>query len=321
MRNLITILFIFASILLPGASQAQERQYRHIKLIDGRELKAEILQTVSLGLEVNLPQGKALIRFDLLVDMVPIERTDFEAEDPAYVWVRAPGNEEVVHEAYRQIPKLKMADEAYLGRKTFADMNACGADFECMSRVVDGRKWLWIVVATPPTDDRDAAIVFRSRTNYGDYVEVHEAAKANPEDVKPAALKAIGLIPDQEPPRQRLWGSSDVGKPPRGNPSVTIARDRGTALVPVPGYAFLRQGRPGAFAASLIGSVAASSGTAIFLMTNDVDPKIAGSISGIGFYGLCLATNGIAGKSRKRFTAVSALPRQSGAAVSFSGRF
>ena len=77
---------------LADDAAADGRQFRELKLVDGRVLTVEILSTEATGLLVQLPQGTTLVSFELLVDMVPIDQAKWDNQTPWIVYVDFPAS-------------------------------------------------------------------------------------------------------------------------------------------------------------------------------------------------------------------------------------
>ncbi len=311
---------------LPATAMAQEKQYRELKLTDGRTLKAEVLETVATGLEMRVPQGRTLISFEILMDMVPIEAPEYRVQEPVRVYVHAPGNEEKFDAVYGAIEKLELAGENNLPPGVVIELEACAADFDCMADALAGQPWMWLVTATPPTDDRSAALIVRGRTTGGRQITLEETQTDTATDIWHAAHGVIGLIKEGDVPKSVLSelgeDKIEVQPDPQPDPEAglgwTKARVYSSSFFPVPGYTAARQGDTGGLAVGLTVGVLGTGATAgVLAATRSGDNSAGGGgvaeiavFSAATYYALSVVMN--------QATGMRAYNRAKGASVGLS---
>lgn len=285
MYPFILLYCILTLLISPG--YAVEPQFREITLVDGRTFVAEILDTKPLGLSVQLPQGQALISFELLMDLELVERDAYMSQQKMQVWVYAPERQEMLERLFDDIPNT-----AVLPQSDNAAAAACGADFDCIQTTLVSDQWYWIVYVAPPTDDRDAELVFRSRTNTGSRVEVTDCPTLSPEDLWQSAHEAVGLISTQPRPLPGLARSAQLPN--------TSTWSRTSSFVPIPGHAALRQGNVRGFAASMAITTAGTGAVTAIMLSQEMDGHTTGAASALSFYTLAVTTNYLTARRRKK---------------------
>ncbi|MEZ4319093.1 MAG: hypothetical protein R3F61_16380 [Myxococcota bacterium] len=325
---------LLLALTLPASALAQDKQYRRLKLTDGREIKAEVLETVATGLKMRTKQGTTLISFEILMDMVPIDSTEFRAQDPIKVWVHAPGYDAKMAAIYKSVPDLNLASEANLPPGVVIGLTDCGAEFDCMESKLDGQDWMWLVTVAPPQDDTEAALVVRGRTSGGTQIDRADAATDSAADLWHAAHRVIGLIDEGNVPKAVLTevGEADVAVVPDPAPDPdaglgwTKNRVYSSAFTPIPGYTAFAQDDMGGFGLGLAVGVAGTGAVAGLMVANEVDPVDALVITAGSFYIISVVTNQAVGmraynKAKAASVGFQAAPLPGGGAtVGIGGR-
>lgn len=285
MYPFILLYCILTTLISPG--YAVEPQFRKITLVDGRTFVAEILDTQPLGLSVQLPQGQAMISFELLRDLQPVERDAYLSQPAMQVWVYGPERQEMLERLFDDIPNT-----AVMRQSDDAAAAACGSDFDCIQTTLVSDQWYWIVYAAPPTDDRDAELVFRARPNTGSRVEVTDCPTLSPENLWQKAHEAVGLISTRPRPLPEIVSSSQL-------PS-TFASPRTANFVPIPGHPALRQGNMRGFAASMAITTAGTGVVTALMLSQEMDGHTTGAASALSFYTLAVTTNYLTSRRRNK---------------------
>jgi|GEM_PF-1745130 len=85
-----TLLFA-AALLASVPASAQEREYRTLRLNDGRTLTAAVVASTADGMELELPQGLTKIGYAQLVDLGIISAPDYERQGPVTIAIAPAG--------------------------------------------------------------------------------------------------------------------------------------------------------------------------------------------------------------------------------------
>ncbi|MEN0064480.1 MAG: hypothetical protein AAGA48_20195 [Myxococcota bacterium] len=305
-------------LALMGSAQAVEPQYRQLRLVDGRVLTGQILATESDGLSLELPQGRALVPFDLLVDMLPTDALTYREQPDWSVWVVAEeparGGILAAFSAVEGVRATPVGDGA--PDPVAAASRACGTDLNCVALASNESGWRWLVVAE---QKGSGELRITSRTN-----GLNDATTVNV--VTPLARidqhvhELIGLQRPVEPPPSIAVDPvatvpEDATKPEA--PRIAKSDRRKVLLesfVPLPGYPSLRRGDTGGMAAALgivvpatavwVGAVGQGSQNATELTV----------LSLAGFYGATVLTNQVMGQRtlKKQSAALSFGPTERG---------
>lgn len=274
--------FILLLNFLTSFSYALEPQFRQVRTVEGRDFACEILATMETGLEVRSRQGEELIPFESLMDIAPVTQEEFLAESPVKIWLKSTEDIPQLREVFAHIPHTTLATEQELG-----DVRSCGIDIACMRQHTSGAaQWQWIVIAHPPQDDTQAALILRSGTSHGNTMPtVTPSPSIDLHDLSEGAQKALGLNP------------VDLGF----SRPVTIASTRPlryTAFTPIPGYTALRKQKNGAFVASIATALVASGGAA-YIASHDKPRPARSTGSALGtFYLVAIASNHLFARSK-----------------------
>ncbi|MCB9678498.1 MAG: hypothetical protein H6737_25580 [Alphaproteobacteria bacterium] len=329
MRHAVLLL----ALALPATSFAQDRQYRRLKLTDGREIKAEVLETVATGLKMRVPQGETLISFEILMDMVPIDASEYRDQQPIKVWVHAPGYESKMAAIYGEVKELVVASDENLPPGVIIGLTECAAEFDCMESKLAGQDWMWLVTVQPPQDDTKAALIVRGRTSGGTEIQRADATTDSAADLWHAGLRVIGLINEGEVPKSVLTavGETDVTVVPDPVPDPdaglgwTRNRVYSSAWTPLPGYSALAQKDTGGFATGLAIGVLGTGVVGGLMAANRVDAPEAIGITAASYYVLSVATNQAFGmkaynKAKGASVGVHVAPTPGGATFGIGGR-
>lgn len=318
---MIAALALFA--LTPDASAA-ERQFRDLRLADGRQITAEILSTTPKGLELQLPQGPLLLSYELLVDMAPTNQAAYDAQKPWVVYVDVPDVvERDLLELVRAIPNLSVHEAGGSppgGLTPLAAVTAaqCERKAECIVDAVSGAPWMWVLTAE---QDPSGGLTFHSKVSTsGDL---------------PHEVSAPGLTRDE------LWGplhqALGLGAPTAPAPKATSSKSNtpksagvfdekkviALSFVPVPGMPSLAQ-KDGAGAALAFGVVVPSTALWVGAVGNSGQsaPEFLG-LSVVGYYAVTVLANQVTGfRSLERGRlAVGAAPARGGGTVTVAGGF
>ena len=274
--------FILLLHFLIDFAYALEPQFRQVHTVEGRDFACEILATVETGLEVRTRQGDELIPFESLMDLTPITQEDFLAESPVKIWLQSTQDIPQLREVFARIPHTTLATEQELG-----DVRSCGIDIACMRQhTSNAAHWQWIVIAHPPQDDTQAALILRSGTSHGNTMPtVTPSPSTDLHDLSEGAQKALGLKP------VNLGFSRPV-------PTASKRPLRYTAFTPIPGYTALRKQKNGAFVASLATALVASGGVAYIASHDKPRPARSTGVAIGTFYLVSIASNHLFARSK-----------------------
>jgi hypothetical protein len=293
-----------ALVGLPTVADAQDRkaQYRHLTLADGRQMTAEILSTEPIGLRLRSPLGESVVSFELLVDMVPATRADYEAQSNVRVYVAAPlEHQEHLAEAFGWLEgvdtKFVGASMPGLSADQVSRASACGSDFSCLLDVTAAAtEWMYVasITSTEAGDlkllvspTRGATVVKSEQpdTREGRWSLVHEMVMVK--------------VPEGGPPRvpKKPSKSEREGRSPS---TMTDNQWVSASFVPLPGYPSFKQGDAGGglvalgiaipTSALLVGA-AGHGGQSV--------PQTA-LVAGIGTYTATVIANSIGGQLSKK---------------------
>lgn len=294
---------LLLALTLPVTAWGQARQYRQLELTDGREMRAEVLETRPTGLLMEVPQGTTLISFELLMDMVPIDAEQYRDQPPARVWLRGGESQEALEAIYGEVKALQVVtsdDPQGLPPGVVLALEACDLDFSCMSEALTGQPWMWLVTASPPSDDTNAAVVVRGRTSAGPPIHRANSTSDSAADLWNAAHEVIGLVEQGDVPKAVLsaLGEQNVTTVPTPDPNPDLGlgwtknRVYSSSFVPLPGYTALRQRDTTGF---LTGLGVGLGGTAVVftasLLATDGKPSDVGLATAGGFYIMSVAVN------------------------------
>ena len=303
-------------------ARADEPQYRQLTLVDGRVLTAEILSTEAQGLLLQMPQGRALVSFELLKDMIPTDLVAYNGQADWMVWVRVPDAYQVQVEA--MLDNITGVEGAMVGygnditSDVAGKVTECGTDLDCITATSISSPWRWVI-----TGEEDAAggLNLFARTNTGPPGSTNRATLTKGDDTELwfTLHDLIGLErPAEGPPR---IGRGDPGQ---GQSNDEQRKMIAMSFVPVPGITSLAQGDPGGFGIAL-GVVVPSTAVWVGAVGNSGQSAAEfGVLSVAGFYAATVITNQVVGMRslRRGKPTVTVLPgARGGATVSVGARF
>lgn len=289
--------WIALGLMLPSAAQAQERkaQYRQLKLMDGREVTAEILATEPIGLRMRSPQGEAIVSFEVLIDMVPADKAAYDTQKNWQVYVGAPlEHREHLTEAYGWIEGLDLHFAGDQAPGMSADQataaGECAADFSCLlDATSDANGWMFVVSVTP-TESGDLQLF--SGVNKGDATTKSEIPDTRDGRWQLVHESVLLQVDDSGPPK-----APKGDKEPRGGGgSLEDAEIISASFVPIPGYPSFKQGDAGGGLIAI--GVALPTSVALVGAAGHGGQSITETavVAGIGTYAAMIIANQIGGK-------------------------
>jgi hypothetical protein len=304
--------------LLAATASADDRQFRQLKLVDGRTLTVEILSTEPNGLRVRVPQGTTLVSFELLVDMVPTDQAAWENQAPWIVYLDLPAaQQQTATDLLSAIPNLSVHPLTEpVGGVTAAmaaEAAGCERKIDCVTAAIASTPWKVVVTGDP----QGAGLVLHSKISSAN-LPAHETALTD--SGRDALWYGLHEALDLERPGQG---------PPKG--STPAPKERGgfddgrvvaLSFVPFPGVPSLAQKDAGGFALAL-GVVVPS--TAVWVgavgQTGQSAPEFVG-LSAAGYYVVTVLANQVAGfrsLDKSRAIGVGAAPAPGGGTVTIAG--
>ena len=278
---------------------AIEPQYRSVELADGRKFKAEILSTEPQGLLMQLPQGKALISFELLVDMSPVTQAAYDQQPPWVVYYDVPDaigtqvTELLNAMNIEPIPVGTVIEGIRPEAAGRASSTTCKANVGCIADAVgDASRWLWVLSA----QSADGGLSFQAKIN----TPAASTAKLlvegkDRQDIWEGLHAVLGLKVERKAPQSTRTDEPSAKKP------LTKRQINALSFVPVPGLPSLAQRDGGGFGAAL-GIVVPS--TVLWVGTVGSSAQNTAEAAGFavgGYYLVTVFTNQIMGmSSRKR---------------------
>ena len=301
--------------LAAAPALASDAQYRTLTLVDGRILTAEVVATEPQGLLLEMPQGRAVVEFEMLRDMSPTTKEAYQSQDDWVVWVQVPVvYQDRVEEMLDEMPGIDGALAGYGGGVSggaTADVVACESDIECIARAAADTPWKWII--TGRLDGAGRLELF-SRTNTRENLPVHRVSldKTERQDFWFALHELLRLkVPELGPPEVEQ-DSTILDGPTRTR--MSARRVTALSFLPVPGLPSLLQKDYQGFGTSL-GIVVPS--TAVWVSAVGYsEPSAAefGLLSFAGYYTATVLTNQVMGMRslRKSQPVVGIVPSSRG---------
>ena len=337
MKNAKHISRIFLSIAVAAStffsSAYAQEDYREITLTDGRVFVGEVVGTEPGGLRAQLPQGKLLVPYHQLQDMVPADAARFERQQQWLVYVIGSNSAKAaVRNALSKIPSTQMyGDTGTEGALNSLHLNAarqCKDEIACVSRALDPGYWLWVISA----EEASGMAKVRGTLNTNDSVYEIELDSLSPAGLVPALYEMFGLDepesaavadagekppkaakpPKEKKPKQPKEPKTKQAKAPKSKVgSSSDAKVFGMSFVPLPGYPSLAQGDKGGFALSMAVVIPATIGWVGATGKNAQSAPEHAAMSIGGFYVATVAMNqlfGMRSKNRKAKVAVGVQP-------------
>lgn len=310
---------LLLGLALPGSVQAVEPQYRQLRLVDGRQFVAQIVSTESDGLALELPQGKALVPFDLLVDMLPSDALSYQSQPDWSVWIVAEDDADrsALLAAFGAVEGVRAMPVGEGVPEAVADQSReCGTDLDCIARVSEESGWRWIVRARRKAS---GALQLTSRTNTtADPTTIDVQAPLARVDQHVHEL--LSLERPYEPPPSVAVDPVTVApvEPVEVEGPVIAKSDRRRVVVqsfvPLPGYPSLKRGDTKGFATALGLVVPATAIWVGAVGQGSQSPGEFTALSVAGFYGATVLTNQVIGQRtlQRQAAAVSVAPTERG---------
>jgi hypothetical protein len=303
-----TLLLAFAF----GSAWADDVQYRHLLLGDGREIEAIILKTDTTGFRVQVPQGEMTVGFDFLEDMRPSTKANYDAQPYWTVLLAAP-DERIngLVAAFKVVPHIRVvtldtASSAGITPAAVTKMAACNLEIDCLAEAAKAAPWMWIVSAKQDGSN----LSFRARTNKGTrFKSPIVASMIRSEAVVNAAWSALELTPsngqklavvtpppvDTKKPPTDVKKPTDGKKPADGKPAKpgSFDRDRTVAMsfAPVPGLPSLANGDATGFGLAIATVVPATVAWVGVVGKNTQSAPSFVGVSLAGFYAFTVVAN------------------------------
>ena len=280
-------------------------QYREIKLADGREVVAQVVETRPDGMWIRIPQGERLVPFTELGGMQPSDESSYLGQAPWPVAIAAsPALFPDVKAALNHIEGLDIWTvgvgwpASNLGIDQQAQAAVCGRDMNCLMEAVGSETPRWVVAVEQEED----GIRIESVWTGGNNRTSRSVDLAGPGPVWRGLLAALELD-DTGPLPKALSSSSRVSQkasnpPPKRVPtapreaSPSHASDR---YVPVPGYvAMKKRDKKGTLAALAI-ALPASIAWVAFTGTHAQSMGSHAALGVIGFSTIAITSNHLFG--------------------------
>jgi hypothetical protein len=289
-----------------GTASADDLQYRHMVLGDGREFDAVILATDDTGFRVRVPQGELNIGFDLLEDMSPGTRADWETQpDWRVLLVAPPARSAGLAAAFKAVPHVQVftPDEggaqgltpAMLGR-----VESCKLAVDCIADAVRDVPWVWVVAAS----QEGSNLSFRARTNKGGrFKSPILASMIQADQIAGAAWSALELTPfspkspssaksADQPKVTKQKRPDDAAVEPRAQREPLDAKQTAAlALVPVPGFPSLVRGDASRFGLALASVVPATAAWVGAVGESSQSAHTFIGLSAAGYYAFTVIAN------------------------------
>jgi hypothetical protein len=305
---------LVAAALSPADAAAEE--YRLFQLGDGRSFAATILATEADGLRVRVPQGEMLVPFGLLQDMVPIQKSDYDAQPDWVVYLAAetPERRADLVAVFESVPHVSVVGEAgvrpLLSASQEAAAASCGVALDCLVAATAAAPWMWVVTARSEGPE----LVVEGAVNRGKTRNTLRLSQADRQRLAYAAYDVLEVVKVEPEPVIAL-----IHDPPLPDVAQDIPRELsrqriiGWSFVPLPGLPSLLQGDGGGFATAcaIVAPATVLWVGAVGQNTQSRAQHLAFAAG--GFYAATVAANQVFGlRSQDRAATVSVLPSSSG---------
>jgi hypothetical protein len=305
---------VFGLLALSGTAWADDLQYRHFKLSDGREFDAIIESTEAIGFKVTVPQGETTVAFAQLFDMVPITKAQYDAQPNWVVYLAVPEERRKgLTASFTAIPHVSVygADNTTASLLTPDQQQiaaSCGTDVQCVGKATVDAPWMWVV----GVEQQGSDFVLTAQTNKGG--PMHNPIRASMIQSDAISQAAWALLEVT-----KSASTSVVDNPP---PTEHGPVKPGLAFVPLPGITALANHDGAGFGIAMAAAVPATA-----LWVGAVGKGAASTPAQIGlsvggFYAITVALNTAVAMRGGESADVSfgVAPTAGGAQVGISGR-
>jgi hypothetical protein len=178
-------------LALVVAESASATEYRRIVTADGRAIVAEVVETTGDGFLLLVPQGRILLPFEDLIDMLPATEGDFQSQRPWPVFLAVPSHRwTAAQEAVSLIPGLVVVEarNSVIATERVRAAEACGADVPCAVVALGADPRVFVL-------SEGASGVRAELTGSGRHREI-EVDWADPRDLVAGVRETLGLMPE-----------------------------------------------------------------------------------------------------------------------------
>lgn len=291
-------------LLVASVALAQQGQFRRVQTSDGRTLYVEVVGQTPEGLEVRLAQGTAVVAYDEITGLLPVDAEAFATAPRWSVCVVDEGD--LATRLGRHFEAMPGVDLVPVDRLVPPEAVArCANDASCLAESMPEGEWGWFVSIQQDRVQSTAGLGLPARhlalldtTDDALWVLAHQALGLN----AAAAPAPATVAPPPPPPDDRVVPPPDAFA--QRNASAWDARrvDR-LSVVPVPGLAALRMGDGEHFAVALLTAVPATVGFA-YATGAATDDHVEGAVVGaLGGWAIVTAVNQITGRRALAVTA------------------
>jgi hypothetical protein len=226
-------------------------QYREIKLSDGREIVAQVVETRPEGMWIRVPQGERLVPFTELGGMQPSDESAYlgQAQWPVAI-AASPALLPDVLTALNHIDGLEVWTvgvgwpASNLGIDQQAQAAVCGRDMNCLVESIGSEPPRWVLTI----EQEDDGVRIDSTWTGGPYRASQSLDVTGPGPIWRGLLAAIEL--DNSGPLPKSLASSSrvtqkASRPATQNvpkvPREAVSASAGDRYVPVPGYVAMKK--------------------------------------------------------------------------------
>lgn len=284
-------------------------QYREIKLADGREFIAQVVETRPEGMWIRLPQGERLVPFTVLEGMKPSDEGAYLAQ-PAWpvAVVTSPALFADVTSSLKYIQGLNVwtvgmgwpASDVGIDQQARAAV--CGRDLDCLLDALGGDTGRWVIVVE---EDGNGTRIESAWTGSGTRLE-HDLNTAGQAALWSGLMTAMELDGTASPPkslgappraaqRQAPAAPKEAKEPKEPRVAAPAAHDR---YVPLPGYVAMKRNDKQGLARALAITLPA---TAVWVAATGAHAQSPGTHAALGFVGfgtLAITSNHLFGYAK-----------------------
>ncbi len=288
-------------ILVGLAAASDAQQFRRLQVADGRTLYARIIGQTPEGLELELAQGTAIVTYDEIAGMTPVEPEAFAAA-PAWSVVVL-GNGELAERLARHFDFLPNTELVTVDKLMSSDVAArCGEALDCLAREMPAGEWAWFVSVA----ESGPGVVIEARVSEASPARRHALLATDDASLWATAHDVLGLRASPAPPPVTLAPPPPppvvVVVPPanafaqRNASDWTEKRVDSAAFIPIPGFVAGRLGDPGHAAVAWVTAVPAVIGFAYVTGAATDDAAEGAVIGSLGSLAIVTAINQITGR-------------------------